>query len=116
MVAGIRESRRLFAAPALADWVGAELAPGVDCRDDEELGSYVKETATTGYHPAGTAVMGDAADPRAVVDPALRVIGVAGLRIADASVFPTMVSVNIAATCMMIGHKAASLLRHDELS
>ncbi len=116
MIAGIRESRRLFAAPALAEWVGAELAPGVDCRDEGELGSYVRETATTGYHPAGTAVMGDAADPRAVVDPALRVIGVPGLRIADASVFPTMVSVNIAATCMMVGHKAASLLRRDELS
>jgi choline oxidase len=116
MIAGIEASRRLFATPAMTDWVGDELAPGAPCADARELAAYVRETATTGYHPAGTAAMGDALDNRVVVDPLLRVRGVSGLRIADASVFPTMVSVNIAATCMMIGHKAASLLRRDELS
>jgi len=70
----------------------------------------VRETATTGYHPAGTCAIGGATDLRSVVDSQLKVIGVSRLRIADASIMPRMVSVNIAPTCMMIGHKAASLI------
>jgi choline dehydrogenase-like flavoprotein len=110
MVGGVKAARRLFAAPAMQGWAGAELAPGADCRDDEEIADFVRETVTTGYHPAGTCRMGDPADPRNVVDPELRVIGVPGLRVADASIMPTIVSVNIAPTCMMIGRRAAELI------
>jgi choline dehydrogenase-like flavoprotein len=66
----------------------------------------VRETCETVYHASGTAVMGDAADPASVVDPSLKVIGVEGLRVCDASVFPSMVTVNIANTVMMIAEKA----------
>jgi choline oxidase len=109
MIEGIRYARRLFGRAALSGWIGEELAPGASAVSDHELADYVRETATTGYHPAGTCKMGLANDPCAVVDPSLRVRGIDGLRIADASIMPTMVSVNIAATCMMIGHRAAEL-------
>lgn len=110
MVGGVRAARRLFATRAMRGWAGAELAPGADCNDDAAIGDYIRDTATTGYHPGGTCRMGDPADPLTVVDPSLRVLGVPGLRVADASVMPTMVSVNIAPTCMMIGHRAATLI------
>jgi choline dehydrogenase-like flavoprotein len=110
MIGGVRAARRLFATPAMRGWAGPELAPGADCLSDATIEDYIRDTATTGYHPGGTCRMGDPADPRTVVDPSLRVVGVPGLRVADASVMPTMVSVNIAPTCMMIGHRAASLV------
>jgi choline dehydrogenase-like flavoprotein len=110
MIEGIRYARRLFGRSALSGWIGEELAPGASSVSDHELADYVRETATTGYHPAGTCRMGRANDPGAVVDPSLKVRGLDGLRIADASIMPTMVSVNIAATCMMIGHRAAELI------
>ena len=110
MIGGIRMSRQLFAAPAIAGWIDRELAPGIDSESDDELGAYVRDTATTGYHPAGTCAIGAAGDPHSVVDPELKVVGVRRLRVADASVMPTMVSVNIAPTCMMIGHRAAALI------
>ncbi|MBJ2150238.1 GMC family oxidoreductase [Paracoccus sp. IB05] len=110
MLGGIRLSRRLFASPAMKDLVGRELAPGIGAQDEASLVAYIRETATTGYHPGGTCRMGAASDTRSVTDPSLRVCGVRGLRVADASVMPTMVSINIAATCMMIGHKAAQMI------
>ena len=113
MIEGLRYARCLFGRPALSGWIGEELAPGASAVSDGELASYVRETATTGYHPAGTCKMGPASDPGAVVDSSLRAKGVGGLRIADASIMPTMVSVNIAATCMMIGHRAAELVAED---
>jgi len=113
MLGGVKAARRLFATPSMAGWVGAELAPGAECRGDEVIADFIRETVTTGYHPGGTCRMGDADDPLAVVDPELRVRGVRGLRVADASVLPTMVSVNIAPTCMMIGHRAATLIARN---
>jgi choline oxidase len=110
MVGGVRMSRKLFAAPSISGWIDRELAPGVDCEGDEELGAYVRDTATTGYHPAGTCAMGPAGSPHTVVDPELKVVGVRRLRVADASIMPTIVSVNIAPTCMMIGHRAAAII------
>lgn len=107
---GLRLVRRVFAAPAFDGWRAEELAPGADASDDAALGAFARETALTGYHPAGTAKMGAGSDPLAVVDAKLRVRGCANLRVADASVMPTMVSVNIAATVMLIGMKAAELL------
>jgi choline oxidase len=110
MLGGVVISRRLFATPIMKGWAGRELAPGVDCRNDRDMLDYVRHTVTTGYHPAGTCRMGDARDRRSVVDPDLKVIGIRNLRVADASIFPRMVSVNIAPTCMMIGHRAAELI------
>lgn len=110
MLAGLRLARRLFAAPALAPWIGEEAAPGSECAEDDAFARFVERTHTTGYHPAGTCRMGAADDPRAVATPELRAKGLDGLRIADASVFPTMVSVNIAAACMMIGVRCADLI------
>ena len=77
--------------------------------DDDWL-AYIRDTAETVYHPSGTCRMGDAGDPLAVVTPDLRVRGIAGLRIADASVFPSMVSVNICNTVMMIAERAAAMI------
>ena len=82
-------------------------------RDDEALVEYIRATAETSWHPAGTCRMGADADEMAVVDPRLRVRGVAGLRIADASVMPHLVSPNPNAVAMMIGERGADLLRED---
>lgn len=110
MLGGVRAARKLFATKAMEGWSGAELAPGAGAVSEAEIEDFIRETATTGYHPGGTCVMGDPGDTGTVVDPELRVVGVPGLRVADASVMPTMVSVNIAAACMMIGHKGAEII------
>jgi choline oxidase len=110
MVEGVRLARRIASRSPLARWLEGEVAPGPDVRTDEELSSYVRSTANTVYHPAGTCRMGDAGDDTTVVDPELRVVGVDGLRVADASVFPSMTSVNPAITVMAIGERCADLL------
>jgi len=110
LVEGIRLARRVAAQPALAPWYGREVAPGPALQSDEELGRYVRLTSNTVYHPAGSCRMGAANDNDAVVDPALRVRGVGRLRVADASVFPTMIGVNLCMTVMMIGEKCAELV------
>jgi choline dehydrogenase-like flavoprotein len=107
VLASMRIVRRLVAAPALA-WLGAEeLAPGPGVNSDEELLDFVTRTAETTYHPVGTCRMGS--DPLAVVDDQLRVHGIAGLRVADASIMPTLTSGNTNAPSIMIGEKAARM-------
>lgn len=110
LVAGIRRARDLVAQASLAAWAQRELAPGAEVVSDDALADYVRRTANTVYHPAGTCRMGAADDPGAVVDPQLRVRGLDGLRVADASVFPTLPSVNPCLSCMMVGERAAALL------
>ena len=110
-VAGIRKVRELVATPAMAAIVGEELQPGPGAQDDEALLDWVRRTSETGYHPVGTCKMGS--DPLAVVDHRLRVHGIAGLRIADGSIMPTIVSGNTNAACIMIGEKCADLVRAD---
>jgi choline oxidase len=113
MLEGLRISRRLADTPPLRDWVERELIPGPDV-PDEELLAYARRHGTTVHHPAGTCRIGNHADDSlAVVDPSLRVRGVEGLRIADASVFPAMIGVNVNLTCMMIGEKCASLIQES---
>lgn len=109
MMAGLQEARRIGAAPALSAWRGAELTPGPDIEDAEDLRHYIRSTAGTYFHPVGTCRIG--VDDLAVVDPELRVHGVEGLRIADASVMPAVVSANTNATVLAIAERAASLLR-----
>ncbi len=111
MTAGIRLARRIAEQPALQEWVARELAPGPDATTDDELADYVRRTHNTVYHPASTARMGPDGDPGAVLDPQLRVRGVQGLRVADASVLPFLPAINPNITCMMIGEKAVDLLR-----
>ncbi len=109
MLEGVKLARKIAEQPALKAWVGRELAPGLEVQGDEELSEYARRTANTVYHPAGTCRMGAADDPLAVIDPELRVRGVGRLRVADASIFPTMIGTNPCMTCMMIGEKCAAL-------
>ncbi|MBM3517211.1 MAG: hypothetical protein FJX56_04865 [Alphaproteobacteria bacterium] len=113
LVAGARLVRRIFATPPLAAAVLAEALPGPAVRSDDDWQRYVRTRTTAIYHPAGTCRMGR--DARAVVDDRLRVHGIAGLRIADASIMPTLVSGNTNAPCIMIGEKAADLVLADRL-
>ena len=109
MLEGVKLARKIAEQPALQSWVGRELAPGPGLQNDEELSEYARRTANTVYHPAGTCRMGTADDLLAVVDPELRVRGVGRLRVADASIFPTMIGTNPCMTCTMIGEKCAVL-------
>jgi len=106
-IEGIKLSRALANTRAFREFVDQELAPGA-AKTDAELQDYVRANATTIWHPAGTCRMGYHA--AAVVDPQLRLHGVEGLRIADASVMPGIVAGNINAACIMIGEKAADLV------
>lgn len=110
LVDGIRIARRVAAAEPLAGGLRRELCPGPEVASDEELSRYARRGTRLARHPAGTCRMGAAGDVSAVVDPELRVRGVAGLRVADASVFPTMPAVNPLLGVLMIGEKAADLL------
>ena len=110
-VQAVRLARRIMTAPAMARLQVAEVAPGADCAGDDEILDWVRWTAETTYHPVGTCRMG--ADPMAVVDARLRVHGIAGLRVADASVMPTLTSGNTNAPSMMIGEKAADMILAD---
>lgn len=110
MVAGLRLSRRIASAPALRSWLGRELAPGSDADSEELLCEFASSTQTTVSHPAGTCRIGAPDDELAVLDPFLRVRGVDGLRVADASVFPTLTGVNPCLTCMLVGERCAELV------
>jgi choline dehydrogenase-like flavoprotein len=90
------------------------LTPGPAVQSDADISAYVRTTANTVYHPAGTCKMGAPADGTAVVDPQLRVRGLAGLRVADASIFPTMIGVNPNITVMMIGERCADFVLNPD--
>ena len=106
---GMRLAARIAANPALARHAEGPLAPGPEAlATDAALEDWLRGNANTVFHPVGTCRMGT--DAGAVVDPALRVRGVAGLRVADASVMPRIVSGNTSAPAMMIAEKAAELI------
>lgn len=111
LIAGVRLAREIAQQSALKSWIERELAPGIDVQSDAELGEYVRRSSNTVYHPAGTCRIGSDDNSMAVVDPSLRVRGVSNLRVADASVFPTMIGVNPCITCMMVGEKCADLVK-----
>ncbi|AXG79809.1 GMC family oxidoreductase [Streptomyces paludis] len=110
LVDGIRIARRVAAAEPLAHWLKREVAPGPEVTSDEELSEYARKCAHTVYHPAGTCRMGAVTDEQAVVGPDLRIRGLDSIRIADASVFPTMPAVNPMIGVLMVGEKCAELL------
>ena len=104
----MRITRRIMTSPAMRDIATNEIAPGINFQADNELLGWVRENAETTYHPVGTCKMGS--DPMAVVDDQLRVHGLAGLRIADASIMPTLTSGNTNAPSIMIGEKASRMI------
>ncbi len=106
----LRLTRRIAAMPALAKYRPREVKPGVQFQTDDELARLAGDIGTTIFHPVGTCRMGAAADAGAVVDARLRVRGVAGLRVADASVMPTITSGNTNAPVLMIAERAAEWL------
>jgi choline dehydrogenase-like flavoprotein len=108
VVRGLKLARRIFASPAFAPYKPAELFPGADVQTDDQIRDYVKRTLGTVHHPAGTCRMG--ADAGSVVDPELRVRGVEGLRVVDASIMPRVVGGNTNAPVVMIAEKAADMI------
>jgi choline dehydrogenase len=109
LVTALELCREVGSQPALAGWRGEELYPGPRARTTSELREYVRQTAVTYHHQVGTCKMG--VDEQAVVDPQLRVRGIEGLRVADASVMPFVSSGNTHAPTVMIGERAADLVR-----
>jgi choline dehydrogenase/4-pyridoxate dehydrogenase len=112
--AGIRIFRELARLPRLAPHVAREIGPPAGVTTEAELQTYVRQTAVTAHHPCGTCRMGAPGDNGAVVDAQLRVHGVEGLRVVDASVFPDLVGGNINAPVIMIAEKAADLIAGGE--
>ena len=111
MTDGLRLIRKVAEAAPLDPLRGEEVEPGNGATSDEDLLNHVRNTANTAFHPVGTCRMGPGAD--CVVDARLRVHGIAGLRVADASIMPTMVSGNTNAAAIMIGEKASDMIRED---
>ena len=109
----IRLARRLAAAPALARYSPEELLPGSEATGEDDLVKAAGEIGTTIFHPVGTAKMGRPDDPEAVVDKRLRVLGLDGLRVVDASVMPRITSGNTNSPTMMIAEKAAEMILAD---
>ncbi len=113
LLEGVKIARRIVATPAFDDYRGDEFLPGADVQSDEDLIDYIRNFATTIYHPVGTCKMGH--DQRAVVNDRLQVHGIEGLRVADASIMPFIVNANTNAPCIMIGEKVADLILGDYL-
>lgn len=111
LVGGMRIARRIIEQPAMDPYRAYEMNPGPDVNTDAEWLDFARRTGQTIYHPVGTCAMGQG--PSAVVDAKLKLLGLQGLRIADASVMPTLVSANTAAAVMMIAEKAADLIKAE---
>src|SRR6185437_5090088 len=110
-VKAIRIARAIMTAPAMAPLQLTEIGPGPQRATDDEILDWVHQVGETTYHPVGTCKMGS--DAMAVVDARLRVHGIAGLRVADASIMPTLTSGNTNAPSIMIGEKAADMVLED---
>jgi choline dehydrogenase len=108
LVRGIRLSRQIFASAAFGKYRATETEPGPSAQSDDDLVEYIRAQAYTVHHPVSTCRMG--MDPDAVVDPQLRVVGLEGLRVVDASVFPAIIGGNTNAAVVMVAEKAADLI------
>ncbi|HTW51735.1 MAG TPA: GMC family oxidoreductase N-terminal domain-containing protein [Stellaceae bacterium] len=111
LIAGVNHTRRIFAQPAMAPYSVEETVPGPAIASDRQIEDYAKKAGTNVFHPVGTCKMGT--DPTAVVDPRLRVIGITGLRVIDASVMPCVTTGNTNAPTIMIGEKGAAMIKED---
>ena len=112
-VAAVRHARRIVSMAPVRDVIDEEIAPGRDVQGDADIVTFIRETGVTNYHPTGTCRMGR--DDLAVVDERLRVRGIDGLRVADASIMPMIVSGNTSMPCMMIGEKCADMVLADAI-
>jgi choline dehydrogenase len=113
MLGGLKVARHVGEANALAKYRAFEMYPGPDTQSDEALMDYARDTGATTYHVMGTCKMGTDHDPMAVVDDRLRLRGLDGLRVIDASVMPTMPSGNINAPVIMVAERGAEMLLAD---
>jgi choline dehydrogenase-like flavoprotein len=113
LIAGIRLARRVAATNPMSDWIVREVFPGADLESDDELSEALRATHQTVYHVSGTCRMGADDDPMAVCDSRLRVRGATGLRVVDASIFPTIPSVNPVGTVMAVAEHASAMMVAD---
>ena len=111
MLRGLKEARRIVHAASFQKYKPTELAPGTGVQNDAGLEDYIRANGSTIYHPVGTCKMGN--DAMAVVDARLRVKGIDGLRVVDASIMPTICGGNTNAPTIMIGEKAADMIKED---
>ncbi|ABE29394.1 alcohol dehydrogenase acceptor [Paraburkholderia xenovorans LB400] len=116
LLRGVHQARRILGTKAFAPYVGEEVTPGAQYMSDEDLIKAIRAQVGTAYHPVGTCKMGPASDLMAVVDNELRVRGVRGLRVVDASIMPNIVGGNTNAPAMMIGERAASFILGEKVS
>ncbi len=112
MLDGFHLTRKIAESPALAGIIESELLPGAEMQTDEAISDYIRDNSWTVFHPCGTCAMGQDAQA-SVVDPKLRVHGVEGLRVADASIFPNITSGNTNAPAIMVGERAATFILDD---
>lgn len=113
MVAGVRKARKILAAQVFEKYQAWEIGPGPNAQSDEEILEFIRRKAETIYHPIGTCKMGALDDPNTVVDNELKVRGLKGLRVVDASVMPTLIGGNTNAPTIMIAERAADLIKRD---
>jgi choline dehydrogenase-like flavoprotein len=113
LIRAVKLSRRILATPFFARYQATEAAPGMGVQSDAEIADFIRATSYTVHHQVGTCRMGGGTD--AVVDPQLRVLGLAGLRVVDASVIPSIVGGNTNAVVVMIAERAADLIRQRPL-
>lgn len=111
MISAVKLVRGIAAQPALAPYNAGEISPGADAHSDEEIEAHIRASAIANLHPVGSCRMGTGAD--AVVDPRLRMHGIAGLRVADASIMPSLPAGNTNAPSIMIGEKCADMILED---
>ena len=111
LIAGIHHTRRIFSQPAMMPYSVEETMPGPGVTTDEQFGEFARNAGTNVFHPVGTCKMGT--DPMAVVDPRLKVVGIEGLRVIDASVMPCVTTGNTNAPTIMIGEKGAAMIKED---
>jgi choline dehydrogenase len=111
MIAAIKLARKIAAQPAMRSLAVEELVPGPSVASADELEEFVRQTGVTNHHPSSSCAMGTGSNT--VVDPRLRVHGISGLRVADASIMPSVVAGNTNAPSIMIGEKAAAMILED---
>jgi choline dehydrogenase len=111
LISGIHHTRTIFSQPAMARYSVEETVPGPSVTTDEQFAEFARQAGTNVFHPVGTCKMGT--DPMAVVDPRLKVYGIEGLRVIDASVMPAVTTGNTNAPTIMIGEKGAAMIRED---
>lgn len=115
LVRGIRLAREIAKTAPFSEYIGEEIFPGAHVTSDEELSYLARKASNTVYHPSGTCKMGPDSDAMAVVDERLRVKGLKGIRVVDASIFPTIPSVNPMILVLTVAERAADMIKEDSL-